>query len=116
MREEGTKNDAEKPPLDLLPTIPLVEISRVLEYGAEKYGPNNWRKGLAWSRLIAAALRHLTAFNDGEDLDEESGLSHLAHAACCIMFLQEYKKTHPDLDDRYKKNECKNTVLGFRNY
>ena len=42
--------------------------------------------------------------NDGEDKDPESGLSHLAHAACCIMFLLEFEKTHPELDDRYKPN------------
>ena len=53
-------------------------------------------------RPLAAAMRHIMAFNDGEDKDPESGLSHLAHAACCIMFLLEFEKTHPELDDRYK--------------
>jgi len=42
------------------------------------------------------------AFNDGEDKDPESGLSHLAHSLCCLMFLLEFEKTHPELDDRYK--------------
>jgi hypothetical protein len=74
----------------------------VLKFGADKYAEHNWRKGFAWSRPLAAAMRHLTAFNDGEDKDPESGLSHLAHAACCIMFLLEFEKTHKELDDRYR--------------
>jgi hypothetical protein len=48
-------------------------------------------------------MRHLHAFNDGEDKDPESGLSHLAHASCCLMFLLEFEKTHQELDDRYKE-------------
>jgi hypothetical protein len=50
-------------------------------------------------------MRHIMAFNDGEDKDPESGLSHLAHAACCIMFLLEFEKTHQELDDRFKPTE-----------
>ena len=74
----------------------------MLKFGADKYHAHNWRDGFAWSRPLAAAMRHIMAFNDGEDKDPESGLSHLAHAACCIMFLLEFEKTHPELDDRYK--------------
>jgi hypothetical protein len=47
-------------------------------------------------------MRHLHAFNDGEDKDPESGLSHLAHLGCCVMFLLEFEKTHKELDDRFK--------------
>ena len=77
------------------------QTAAVLKFGAIKYAEHNWRKGFTWSRPLAAAMRHITAFNDGEDKDPESGLSHLAHAACCIMFLLEFEKTHPELDDRY---------------
>ncbi len=97
----GYKLDKGKLPLQLLSTEALNRITEVMQFGAKKYAPNAWRDGMHWSRLIGAALRHLTAFNDGEDLDEESGLSHLAHLACCTMFLLEYEKTHPDKDDRY---------------
>lgn len=100
--EPGTKFDAGKPPMELLSTEVLVQISRVLEFGKKKYDTHNWRKGMSWSRLIGAALRHLTAYKDGEDLDPETGLSHLAHLGCCTMFLLEFIKTHPDFDDRYK--------------
>lgn len=98
------KFDGDKLPLNLLSTEAMNQTAAVLKFGAQKYAEHNWRKGFTWSRPLAAAMRHLTAFNDGEDKDPESGLSHLAHAACCIMFLLEFEKTHPELDDRYKPN------------
>jgi len=98
------KFDQNKLPLHLLSTEAMNQTAAVLAFGAEKYAAHNWRAGFAWSRPLAAAMRHITAFNDGEDRDPESGLSHLAHAACCIMFLLEFEKTHPHLDDRYKPN------------
>jgi hypothetical protein len=103
---EGTalKFDQNKLPLNLLSTEAMNQTAAVLAFGAQKYAAHNWRNGFAWSRPLAAAMRHLTAFNDGEDRDPESGLSHLAHAACCIMFLLEFEKTHQHLDDRYKPN------------
>ncbi len=96
------KFDTDKLPLHLLSTEAMNQTAAVLKFGAQKYAEHNWRKGFAWSRPLAAAMRHITAFNNGEDKDPESGLSHLAHAACCIMFLLEFEKTHQHLDDRYK--------------
>ncbi len=64
-------------------------------------GANNWRGGISYSRLIAAALRHLFAVVRGEDLDPESGLPHVDHLGCCWMFLSNMMKTRKDLDDRY---------------
>jgi hypothetical protein len=99
------KFDGDKPPLNLLSNEALTQIAKVMQFGATKYAAHNWRKGFTWSRPLAAAMRHINAFNDGEDKDPESGLSHLAHAACCIMFLLEFEKTHRHLDDRYKVSE-----------
>lgn len=96
------KFDQDKLPLHLLSTEAMNQTAAVLKFGAQKYAEHNWRKGFAWSRPLSAAMRHITAFNNGEDTDPESGLSHLAHAACCIMFLLEFEKTHRELDDRYK--------------
>lgn len=101
----GEKFDQEKPRTDLLPSEPLLNIARVLGHGANKYGPHNWRAGLATSRLYAATLRHLLAWNDGEDDDQESGLPHLAHAACELVFLIQTLKDRPNLDDRYRRPE-----------
>jgi hypothetical protein len=96
------KFDSDKLPLHLLSTEAMNQTAAVLAFGAEKYAEHNWRKGFVWSRPLSAAMRHITAFNAGEDKDPESGLSHLAHAACCIMFLLEFEKTRQELDDRYK--------------
>lgn len=96
------KFDNDKLPVNLLSSEALLQTAAVLKFGAKKYAEHNWRKGFLWSRPLAAAMRHLLAFNAGEDRDSESNLSHLAHAMCCIMFLLEFEKTHPELDDRYK--------------
>jgi hypothetical protein len=96
------KADGGKPRMDLLPREALIGTAEVLGFGAQKYADHNWRKGFAWSRIYGAALRHLTAWFAGEDLDPESGLSHLDHAACCVMFLQTYVKTSTGTDDRYR--------------
>jgi len=98
------KFDGDKLPVNLLSSEALLQTAAVLKFGADKYHAHNWRDGFVWSRPLAAAMRHIMAYNDGEDKDPESGLSHLAHAACCIMFLLEFEKTHPELDDRYKPN------------
>lgn len=94
------KYDGEKVRLDLLPVEPIIDVGKILTYGAKKYSERNWEKGLAWSRCYAAALRHLFAWQNGETNDTETGLNHLAHAACEIFFLLEFSRTHPELDDR----------------
>jgi hypothetical protein len=78
---------------DLLPLEITEETVKVLTFGAKKYSPGGWKTVPdAKDRYFAAALRHLTAYQSGEKTDPESGLSHLAHAACCIMFLQWFEK------------------------
>ena len=100
----GYKADKEKSRTDLLSSKWLLGVGEVLRFGATKYHDNNWRKGIATSRLMAAAQRHLLAYNDGEDLDPETGLSHLLHLSCCVMFAYELSLTKPELDDRYKED------------
>jgi hypothetical protein len=88
--------------MDLVPYESVAQIAEVLGFGAQKYDAHNWRKGIAMSRLIAAAERHIGQFKDGEDRDPESGLSHLAHAGCCVLFALWMYTNRPDLDDRWK--------------
>lgn len=95
------KYDNDKPPMDLLPHTALVEVAKVLAYGATKYDKHNWRKGMDWSRLHAAALRHIGAWSERQDVDEETKLNHLAHATCCLLFLLEYNLKNLGNDDRY---------------
>lgn len=99
---EGTKHDNGKPPMNLLGRKFKRAVADVLAHGAEKYGEYNWAQGMKWSRIAAACERHLDAWIDGEDLDTEFGLSHLAHAACCLMFLIEYQERGLGEDDRHK--------------
>jgi hypothetical protein len=64
-------------------------VVAVLSFGSTKYTPNGWQReedGAA-DRYYAAVLRHLVAWRRGEATDPESGLPHLAHAACGLLFL-----------------------------
>lgn len=101
-RTEGRKDDNGKPRYDLIAPELLEDVSKVLTFGAKKYEPRNWEKGMSWGRVFSGAMRHLWAWWGGEDRDKETGLSHLAHAACCIMFLLAYEKRGAGTDDRYK--------------
>lgn len=97
---EGRKNDKGKDPWDLAPWDAFRAIVHVLRYGAEKYAPRNWENGMAWSRLFAATQRHLTAWWEGDPADKDTGLSHLAHAGCCVAFLIAYEIRRIGRDDR----------------
>lgn len=108
LSKQGTKFDDNKVRMELLSTVALTEIAKVLTFGAKKYEANNWRQGIRWSRVLGATIRHIFAYLHGEDKDPESGLSHLAHAGCCIMFLLEYELTHTELDDRFRASVSKN--------
>lgn len=111
------KYDGTKPRVDLVPSSLTLEVGKVLTFGAEKYNAHNWRSegGLEWSRLYAAAQRHLLAWNDGETFDEESGLNHLSHAASNIAFLLEYAKTDNGVDDRYTEEDTINVSISESN-
>jgi hypothetical protein len=99
-QKEGVKNDSGKLPVDLLPVDALEEIAKVLQFGAEKYEPRNWEKGMKWSRIYAACIRHLWAWFRGEDQDQETGITHLAHSGCCVLFLISYHLRQVGEDDR----------------
>jgi hypothetical protein len=106
-RSPGLKFDHGKPPLSLLSRVWLEGTASVLAYGAKKYAAHNWRKGMQHSRLLDALQRHILAFQDGEDFDDESKLAHLFHASCCLMFLAENHIRRPEWDDRYKEEKKK---------
>lgn len=102
----GRKDDQEKIRLELLDSEWLLGVGAVLTFGARKYAADNWRGGIQIRRLTGAALRHLLAFQGGEDLDPESSLSHLYHASCCLMFASWMITHRPDLDDRYRAEKA----------
>jgi len=88
MIEEGKKYDEGKPDWTLLPWRALRSVVSVLDFGALKYAPDAWKKVPdAKHRYLAAAFRHLTAYAEGQTHDEESGLHHLSHCICCLLFV-----------------------------
>lgn len=97
----GVKSDVGKPRMDLIAPSALFALGRVLEIGARKYSDRNWEAGMPFGRPFAAIMRHLWAWWNGEDRDPESGLSHLDHALCELMFLVEFE----DRLNRYGKQE-----------
>ena len=98
---KGIKYDSVKPRMNLLPPKAIVEVSKVLTFGAEKYDAENWRKlDDLQNRYTAGALRHIFAHMDGEKDDPESNISHLAHALCCLLF-----KLEIELEDAKIKEE-----------
>ena len=72
----------------------------MLDFGQRKYSARNWEKGMDWSRVYDSLNRHLLAWWGGEDLDPETGLSHLSHIGCNIAFLIAYNARKVGKDDR----------------
>jgi hypothetical protein len=91
--------------MELLPPDAITEWARAMTFGARKYGDHNWRKGMAWTRVLGSLGRHLTAFMGGEDKDPESGANHMAHVMCNAAFLIHYSNNLNTFDDRYKIRE-----------
>ena len=84
----GDKYDAGKPRWSLLPCGTIAQVVAVLEFGAARYEVDNWMHVPdAGRRYYDAAMRHIDAWLHGEKTDPESGLPHLAHAVCCLLFL-----------------------------
>lgn len=107
MTPNGQKFDAGKLEWDLLPLDPIEDVIKVLMHGKGKYGADNWQQvGNPIRRYYAAAQRHLAAFHKArfdtgersDAFDAESGQHHLAHAACCLLFLlwHENKEGTPE--------------------
>lgn len=107
-----------------VPLRALESTTRVLEFGAKKYpatekfaigtdgrptpaAAGNWAKGMPWSVCLSCALSHLFAHAGGDVNDEESGISHLAHAMCNLLFLRSYETLYPEGDDRIPQFECR---------
>ena len=88
----GRKADSGKARWDLLPWGEVKEVVEVLTFGARKYDDNNWKKVTEKFRYVGAAMRHFTAYLMGEKKDPETGLSHLAHCVCCLLFLMWHEK------------------------
>ena len=107
-RERAITNQAEhkstgKPPLAILPRAGLEGVAQVMAFGAKKYDLHNWRKGSSDIEFLNSTVRHIYKYLDGEDLDDESGLHHLAHATCDLMFILQWIADGILEDKRYKR-------------
>lgn len=104
-RVRADRYNENKIKVGLVHPILIKETAKVLEYGSKKYSKDNWKKGDLTTSILDSLLRHIYAYQEGEDLDSETNLCHLAHAACNIMFLMYNKENNPEMDDRYKTLE-----------
>lgn len=85
---------AKKPDMSVVPPAALLHLATAMMNGADKYGPFNWRDQPVSARVyVAAAMRHLASFLDGEDFSADTAAAgrpvhHLAHVmACCAIIL-----------------------------
>ena len=88
---------------DLIPIGALTQLARHYGVGARKYDDNQWRQGYEYSKSYAALVRHLTQWWGGEDIDEETGSSHLAAVAWHAFTMMTFQADGTGVDDRYRK-------------
>jgi hypothetical protein len=105
MSELGDRYNEGKRRWGLLSYPALGELVKVLEYGAKKYASWNWEKGLSFTDTFECLQRHAIAWYNGEDKDQETGVSHMAHVLCNAMFLMHFIVTGKGKDDRHFKKE-----------
>jgi hypothetical protein len=99
--ETGGEKGMKPERYDLIPVEALAKVAQLYGRGAKKYKAHNWRQGYEWSKSYAAMQRHANAFWQGEDIDPEMELPHLAavvfHAFTLMTFMDEF----PQYDDRF---------------
>lgn len=96
-----TRFGVTKPNLFLVPPASIIYQALAMQDGARKYGPYNWRgNSVTASIYVAAALRHIMAWMDGEEFAPDSQKPHLGHALACLGILVDAKETGNLIDDR----------------
>lgn len=99
-KEQGLRFNEGKLRYDLLHPVAQEGIVKVLTRGATKYAPRNWEKGMSWLSVLASMKRHIALYEQGEDIDPETGQLHVDHIQCNAHFLSAYYKIAPQYDDR----------------
>ena len=111
------KADSGKTRLDLVSPTFIEAVGKIRTFGVSKYGDSDsWAK-VEPQRYMAALLRHINAYRMGEYTDKESGMPHLWHAACNLMFLIDLDEleavsfgegdTPPKENDKKVQHSCK---------
>lgn len=101
------KYDGNKPNLALIPKEAMWAMASALDYGARKYSSDNFKEGMQIRRSLAAALRHIYQFLDGENVDQESGCMHLGNAMASLAMACYTLENRPEFDDRYVKPQMR---------
>lgn len=105
---------ADKLPLHLWPTTATILGCLALADGAFKYGRQNFRAGAARASIYYdAARRHLDAYFEGEDVDFDSGLPHLAHVLACVAIVIDAGVAGTLVDDRAFPTRYRELVAGM---
>ncbi len=104
--KQSLRYNTDKPKWSLVHWKSMEPMVRVLEFGAKKYSPHNWKRGFVGSELLESAMRHLTAMMDGEVTDSESGLSHAGHVQCNMMFYNYFNNFNNKENDNTEKVCC----------
>ena len=113
-----TRAGAAKPALiSVIPTASLLHLGEVMKLGATKYGPFNWRETpVPAETYMDAAMRHLLSWQDGEDTDPESGMSHLAHVMACMAIIIDAKENGMLDDNRPKAGRVGKMISNFQDH
>ncbi len=96
----GAKKAGNLERYDLIPAEPLRQLAEHFGHGAKKYADRNWEAGYDWSLSFAALQRHAWQFWAGEDIDPDTGTPHIIAVAWHAFALAEYRRTHPEFDNR----------------
>lgn len=105
MADKALRYNSGKAKYSMLDLTCLEPGVRVLEFGANKYARDNWKKGLPLSEILDSLLRHIGAIQRGEFIDLESGLSHVGHIQCNALFLGNPNTTIDVESDNLKVRE-----------
>jgi len=90
-----------KVPMSTVPAPVLMEVGLAMLEGARKYGRHNYRDaGVRASVYYDALMRHIAAWWEGEDIDPDSGLSHIVKAIACLVVLRDSMFRGNWVDDR----------------
>ncbi len=90
-----------KVPLQNIPPAALVYLGIALKEGARKYGAYNWREAnVETMTYLGAAMRHIAAYLDREEIDPDSGNPHLAHALASLAILVDAIEIEAVIDNR----------------
>lgn len=94
--ETGARRDTQdnKPRFALIPAEPLTRLAMHYTHGANKYGENNWTKGMPMSRALESLERHVQAYKLGD-----VGEDHLAAVAWNAFALMWYEERMPEMND-----------------